>query len=219
MATSKITVDEGTTTNLGTNTISEDAVTKHLSRTVLNTSAGAETGITAAPLAVALPAATVTTLTPPAAITGFATATLQGGGLPAALGAGGGLKVDGSGTALPVSVASIPSHAVTNAGTFAVQATPVGAGAPGDGTQTVTTGGTRVQLSAASVPCRRVVIQAHEDNTGTVVVGVVSCVAALAGRRGRALLNLQSEEFNVSNLNLLYIDSTADADKVNYYYE
>lgn len=43
--------------------------------------------------------------------------------LPAALGAGGGLKVDGSGTALPVSVASIPSHAVTNAGTFAVQAT------------------------------------------------------------------------------------------------
>jgi len=43
--------------------------------------------------------------------------------LPAALGAGGGLKVDGSGTALPISVASIPSHDVTNAGTFATQAT------------------------------------------------------------------------------------------------
>jgi hypothetical protein len=41
--------------------------------------------------------------------------------LPAALGAGGGIKVDGSGTALPVSVATVPSHAVTNAGTFAVQ--------------------------------------------------------------------------------------------------
>jgi hypothetical protein len=73
------------------------------------------------PLEVKLPAATVTTLTPPAAITGFATAALQGGGLPAALGAGGGLKVDGSGTALPVSLASVPSHAVTNAGTFATQ--------------------------------------------------------------------------------------------------
>lgn len=47
--------------------------------------------------------------------------TLLAGGLPAALGAGGGVKVDGSGTALPVSLASVPSHAVTNAGTFAVQ--------------------------------------------------------------------------------------------------
>jgi hypothetical protein len=53
--------------------------------------------------------------------TGAATSALQGGGLPAALGAGGGLKVDGSGTALPVSLASVPSHEVTNAGTFAVQ--------------------------------------------------------------------------------------------------
>lgn len=31
------------------------------------------------------------------------------------------LKVDGSGVTQPVSVASVPSHAVTNAGTFAVQ--------------------------------------------------------------------------------------------------
>jgi len=53
--------------------------------------------------------------------TGASTSALQGGGLPAALGAGGGLKIDGSGTALPVSLASVPSHAVTNAGTFAVQ--------------------------------------------------------------------------------------------------
>lgn len=58
--------------------------------------------------------------------------------LPAALGAGGGLKVDGSGTALPVSgtvtanagsgtlavsLASVPSHDVTNAGSFAAQIT------------------------------------------------------------------------------------------------
>jgi hypothetical protein len=43
--------------------------------------------------------------------------------LPAALAAGGGLKVEGvaGGVAVPVSVASVPSHAVTNAGTFAVQ--------------------------------------------------------------------------------------------------
>ena len=42
---------------------------------------------------------------------GAATSALQGGGLPAALGAGGGVKIDGSGTALPVS----GTVAVTNA--------------------------------------------------------------------------------------------------------
>lgn len=43
--------------------------------------------------------------------------------LPASLAANGGLKIEGvaGGVAVPVSVASIPSHAVTNAGTFAVQ--------------------------------------------------------------------------------------------------
>ena len=40
---------------------------------------------------------------------------------PTALGVGGGIKVDGSGTALPVSLASVPSHAVTNSGTFKTQ--------------------------------------------------------------------------------------------------
>jgi hypothetical protein len=40
--TAKLTFDEGTTTNVATNTITEDAVTKHLNRTILNTSAGVE---------------------------------------------------------------------------------------------------------------------------------------------------------------------------------
>jgi hypothetical protein len=77
MATSKISIDEGSTLNTATNTISEDAVTKHIPRSVLNTSAGVEV----APL-------TDTQL---------------------------------RASAVPVSVATIPSHAVTNAGTFAVQ--------------------------------------------------------------------------------------------------
>ena len=42
MVTSRIQIDEGSTTNTATNTISEDAVTKHIPRTVLNTSAGVE---------------------------------------------------------------------------------------------------------------------------------------------------------------------------------
>lgn len=42
MATSKVSVTEGSGKNLATNSISEDAVTKEISRVVLNTSAGAE---------------------------------------------------------------------------------------------------------------------------------------------------------------------------------
>jgi hypothetical protein len=40
---------------------------------------------------------------------------------PTALGSGGGMKVDGSGTPLPISVSAVPAHDVTNGGLFAVQ--------------------------------------------------------------------------------------------------
>ena len=95
----------------------------------------------------------------------------------------------------------------------------VGSSSIGDGTRTVTTAGTRVQLSASSVPCARVYIQAHESNSGTVVIGGITVVGALSGRRGAALFPTQSQVFNVSNLNLLYVDSTANGDIVNFYYE
>lgn len=87
----------------------------------------------------------------------------------------------------------------------------------GDGTTTVTTAGTRVPLP--NIPCKKVFIQAHESNTGTIVVGDSTVVAALAGRRGQAFFPSQGDFFNVSNLNLLWIDSTVDGDKVNYFYE
>ncbi len=86
-----------------------------------------------------------------------------------------------------------------------------------DGTATVTTAGTRVQLPNTS--CKRVIIQAHESNTGTIIVGGSTCVAALVGRRGFALYATQSCVFYVSNLNLLYIDSTESGDKIIYYVE
>ena len=91
------------------------------------------------------------------------------------------------------------------------------ASAVGDGTTTVTTAGTRVQLTAQS--CSKVRIQAHESNTGTIVVGGSTTVAALSGRRGIALYATQSEIFWVNNLNLLYVDATVSGDKVNWYFE
>lgn len=87
----------------------------------------------------------------------------------------------------------------------------------GDGTATVVSAGTAVQLSDVSV--RKVIIQAHESNAGTVVIGGSNVVAALVGRRGVALFPTQSQAFQVDNLNKLYIDSTESSDKVNYYYE
>lgn len=92
-----------------------------------------------------------------------------------------------------------------------------GAGAVGDGIATVTSAGTRVQLSAQA--CRKVFIQAYESNAGTLVVGGVTVVAAVATRQGFALYPSQGDWFNVNNMNLLYIDSTEAGDKINFYYE
>lgn len=98
--------------------------------------------LAAASVPVILPTATITTLTPPAAITGFALdATLTGGTQRSKITDGtNNAAVKAASTAaaatdpalvvaispnntVPVSLASVPSHAVTNAGTFAVQAT------------------------------------------------------------------------------------------------
>ena len=92
-----------------------------------------------------------------------------------------------------------------------------GAATVGDGTKTVTTAGTRVQLDSQA--CKRVFIQSHESNVGTIVVGGSTVVAALVGRRGKALFATQGEWFKVSNTNLLYIDSTENSDKIIFYYE
>jgi hypothetical protein len=92
-----------------------------------------------------------------------------------------------------------------------------GVSAIGDGTATVASAGTAVQLS--TVTCTKVIIQAHESNTGTIVIGGATVVAALIGRRGVALFPTQSQAFGVANLNLLYIDGTVSGDKINYYYE
>lgn len=93
-----------------------------------------------------------------------------------------------------------------------------------DGTGTVTTAGTRVALSATSLKMLSVALRAADTNGGTVVVGAVTVVAAASTRRGFPLKPGESIALNgghsgdggAIDLADVYIDSTADGDKVTY---
>lgn len=87
----------------------------------------------------------------------------------------------------------------------------------GDGRKVVTTAGTREQLGSVTT-CRRIIIVAETDNTGTIVVGGASCVAALATRRGVPLEAGDSIEVFVQELADIYLDSTVSGDGVTYLY-
>jgi len=84
-----------------------------------------------------------------------------------------------------------------------------------DGRQTVTTAGTAVAL-AASTACKRVTVVAAEGNTGVVVVGGSTVVAAEGTRRGVPLHPLDSYTIDADNLSEVFIDSTVSGDDVTY---
>lgn len=84
-----------------------------------------------------------------------------------------------------------------------------------DGRKIVTTAGTR-ELLAQHTPCSSVLITAETDNTGTVVVGGKTVVAALATRRGTPLTAGEPYAADIANLNEIYLDSTVSGDGVTY---
>lgn len=98
-----------------------------------------------------------------------------------------------------------------------------GADSLNDGQETVTTAGTRVQLP--NIQCSRVFIQSHPANGSlgsegaTVVVGGSAVVAEAVNRRGLALFSTQWQEFQITNLNKIWIDATENGAKINYIYE
>lgn len=87
----------------------------------------------------------------------------------------------------------------------------------GDGRQTVTNAGARVAL-AGSTACKWVLITAETDNTDIVVVGAVTCVAALATRRGTPLYAGESALLLVDNLADVYADSLVNTEGVTFVY-
>lgn len=86
-----------------------------------------------------------------------------------------------------------------------------------DGRKVVTTAGTRVTL-ASSTACKQVVITAETDNTGIVVVGGSTVVAALATRQGVPLAAGDSVAIEIDNLADVYLDSTVNGDGVTFAY-
>lgn len=88
----------------------------------------------------------------------------------------------------------------------------------GDGRKTVTTAGTAVAL-ASSTACESVCVTALSTNTGTVVVGASTVVAAAGTRRGTPLAANESVTFNVGDLSKIYVDSTVNGEGVSFSYE
>ncbi len=77
---------------------------------------------------------------------------------------------------------------------------------------TVTTAGTRVQLSGSSVPIRSVCVKALTGNTGKMYVGDITVSSSI----GYELPKDVSICLDVNNLNLIYIDSSVNGEKVSY---
>lgn len=141
------------------------------------------------------------------------------------------LKVDGSAVTQPVSIASVPSHAVTNAGTFAVQAAQSGTWNVGtvttitnnvntvevapttiyNGKKTVTTAGTRVTL-ASSQAVKSVTIKALSTNTGIIYVGDTS----VASTNGFQLSPGETLSLDIANLNTVNLDASVSGESVTY---
>lgn len=88
----------------------------------------------------------------------------------------------------------------------------------GDGLQLVAAAGTAEQLSATSLPCRAVLVQARPENTGNVVVGSSTVVAAAGTRRGIALVPGQNVLLRVTDVDKLYVDAVVSGEGVSFVY-
>lgn len=84
----------------------------------------------------------------------------------------------------------------------------------GDGRTVVTTAGTRVVL-AIPTKYKEVSITAETDNTGTVVVGGNTVIAALATRRGTPL---EPGDTCVLSSSEIYLDAMVSGDGVTFTY-
>ncbi|MFA4973649.1 MAG: hypothetical protein WC683_13645 [bacterium] len=114
-------------------------------------------------------------------------------------------------------VAYITSDGGANWTVFTIGQVGHNVSAIADNRKVVATAGTRETL-AASTSAKFVVITAETDNTGVVVVGGSTVVAALGTRRGKPLNAGESLGFPLDNLADVYLDVTVNGDGVTYVY-
>jgi hypothetical protein len=89
----------------------------------------------------------------------------------------------------------------------------------GDNLKLVAAAGTRETLVASTTPCKSVVITAKLTNTGTVVVGGSTVVAASgATRRGAPLSAGDSVVIDIDDLVKIYLDVTVSGEGVTFAY-
>ena len=86
-----------------------------------------------------------------------------------------------------------------------------------DGRKVVATAGTRETLTAPT-PAKLVIITAETDNTGYIVVGGTTVVAALATRQGIPLNAGDSITLEIDDLADVNLDSTVSGDGVTFLY-
>jgi hypothetical protein len=86
-----------------------------------------------------------------------------------------------------------------------------------DGVKTVSSAGTDVVLGG-DVDCKKIDIQAQTDNTGLIAVGFTGVDATEATGTGVILYAGDAYSLEVTNLNLIYIDSTVSGEGVRYTY-
>lgn len=90
----------------------------------------------------------------------------------------------------------------------------------GDGRTVVTTAGTRVQLAAQGglAAVGAIAITALSTNTGTIVVGGPTVVAAAGTRRGTPLAASGSMTIVTDDLSDVWLDATVSGEGVSYTY-
>lgn len=87
-----------------------------------------------------------------------------------------------------------------------------------DGRKVVTTAGTAVRLVSTNTRCSKVTIMAEVDNTGYIVVGDSTVIAAIATRRGIPLSAGGSITLTVEDLYQVWIDAEVSSDGVTFIY-
>jgi len=113
------------------------------------------------------------------------------------------------------SVAVVNTPTVTGSVSVIANVHPTGPTTLTGGRQTVAATGSAVSIG--TLACYKVLVVGETDNTGLVVVGgTTTTIAVLATREGVPIYNSQSQFFECTNLNQIYLDVTVAGEGITF---